>query len=35
MNRCRSPWTHLTEQLDGVGGQLEVVSVDPLSHAHQ
>ena len=26
-------WTHLTEQLDGVGGQLEVVSVDPLSHA--
>jgi hypothetical protein len=27
-------WTNLTEQLNGVGGQLEMVSVDPLSHAH-
>jgi hypothetical protein len=28
-------WTHLTKQLDGVGGQLEVVSIDPLHHAHR
>ena len=28
-------WTHLTEQLNGVCGQLEVDSVDPLSHAHR
>jgi hypothetical protein len=28
-------WTHLTKQLDGVGGQLEVVSIDPLRHAHR
>jgi hypothetical protein len=23
------------EQFDGVGGQLEVVAIDPLGHAHQ
>jgi hypothetical protein len=26
--------THLAQQVDGVGGQLEVVAIDPRGHAH-
>jgi hypothetical protein len=30
-----APEEALAEQLDGVGGELEVVAVDPLRHAHR